>query len=193
MIWNAHLVAPCVAFYPFLIHAYATGATYEPRRGTLLPLGFERATPAVSNAATVFVSLERSRRRYAEVLYDATCFFAFVCAPVVMATGAVKGVASRRRERFGWRHRAILGVACLFVFGCYFAGTCWVRAASVPATLAASAGFYVYAFTSCVFRRPRRVFRRSRRRGSSFDECAAAPRLRRGYSAEAESAPRLVL
>jgi len=112
MIWNAHLVAPCVAFYPFLIHAYATGATY------------------------------------AEVLYDATCFFAFVCAPVVMATGAVKGVASRRRERFGWRHRAILGVACLFVFGCYFAGTCWVRAASVPATLAASAGFYVYAFTS---------------------------------------------
>ena len=82
----------------------------------------------------------------------------------MIATGAVKGVASRRRERFGWRHRAYLGRACLFVFLCYLGGTRgaashgpapaedarrhWVRGETLRTTFVASAGFYAYAAAS---------------------------------------------
>ena len=59
---------------------------------------------------------------------------------------AVKGVATRRRERFGWRHRAGLGGACFGVFSVYV----WTQrsSASLPATLAASMAFYLYAAAS---------------------------------------------
>ena len=81
---------------------------------------------------------------YGEVLYDAACVDIFVVAPVVIATGYVKGVVSKRRRRFGWRHRAGLGLSCLFVFGCYLAGTSFARAATLEVALACAASFYLY-------------------------------------------------
>ena len=81
---------------------------------------------------------------YGEVLYDAACVDIFVVAPVVIATGYVKGVVSKRRRRFGWRHRAGLGLSCLFVFGCYLAGTSFARAATLEVALFCAASFYLY-------------------------------------------------
>ena len=102
MVWNAHLVAPGLSFYPFLVESFLL----RPDPGT-----------------------------HAGVLRDTTSYFVWCCAPLVLATGAVKGVATRRRERFGWRHRAGLGGACFLVFAVYV----WTQrsSASLPATLAA--------------------------------------------------------
>ena len=113
LVWNAHLVAPGLSFYPFLVESFLL-----------------RSDPGT----------------HAGVLRDTTSYFVWCCAPLVLATGAVKGVATRRRERFGWRHRAGLGGACFLVFAVYV----WTQrsSASLPATLAASMAFYLYAAAS---------------------------------------------
>ena len=91
---------------------------------------------------------------YGEVLYDAACVDIFVVAPVVIATGYVKGVVSKRRRRFGWRHRAGLGLSCLFVFGCYLAGTSFARAATLEVALFCAASFYLYTVGSYLPQNP---------------------------------------
>lgn len=111
LVWNAHLVALGLSFYPFLVEA-----------------------------------LLRPDGTHAGVLRDTAQFFLWCCAPLVLATGAVKGVATRRRGRFGWRHRALLGLGCFLLFAAYV----WTqrRAESIRATLAASMAFYLYAAAS---------------------------------------------
>ena len=58
LVWNAHLVAPGLSFYPFLVEAFLVR----------------------SDAGT-----------HAGVLRDTAQYFVWCCAPLVRATGAVKG------------------------------------------------------------------------------------------------------
>ena len=91
---------------------------------------------------------------YGEVLYDAACVDTFVVAPLVIATGYVKGLVSKRRRRFYWRHRAYLGLSCLFVFGCYLLGTSFVRPKTFEVSVACAGAFYVYTVSSYLPQNP---------------------------------------
>ena len=150
-----HFFTTCMVFLPFSVVA-VNGLFFRASRNRAVQLcavhfcwNSHLILPAVS--VSPFLAHKRwvaPSERYGEVLYDALCFVLFVCGPVVVCTGVLKGVVSKRKARFSWRHRAALGTSCLVVFLCYLAGTLYVRPETFWVTVSSAAGFYFYTLAS---------------------------------------------
>lgn len=98
--------------------------------------------------ALPFLAMRSSHESYWLTMYDLCVFWIFVCAPLEMSTGIVKSLTSKRKIRFCWRHRAVLGVLVCQLTTCYFFGTYYVRPSSFKVTASCTFLFYAYAGSS---------------------------------------------